>query len=190
MTKRKKKIMTEIPIIPNNSPPRSRLGPRVALSLDRSGGANQADAAGADINLIVAQYKKSGTMPRVGLRNPLYGDFTFPEDIHSMREAVYEAEDRFMQLPAAVRSMCDNDWVEFLTKFDNTEEREKLQDAGLQLTDNPVAPSPPQPKKTSDTTPPPDITQTLDTLETQITRLREAQGASPRDVPKENNEKK
>lgn len=122
--------------------PRPRATPRVGISLDRSGGANQADTAGADINKIVAQYKKSGTLPRVATSNPLFGDFTFPEDIHSMREAVFQAEDRFNRLPADVRTLCDNDWVQFMDRFDDPEARQGMVDVGLLVQDMEPTPEP------------------------------------------------
>lgn len=120
--------------MPSKTSTRQRLTPRVSLRLDRSGGANQADAAGTDINSIVAQYKKYGTIPNVPQLNPLFGDFSHPEDIHSMREAVYTAEERFNQLPAAVRTLCDNDWVQFLDRFSDPAAQAELVSAGLQIT--------------------------------------------------------
>ncbi len=121
-----------------------RAGPRVSLSLDRSGGANPADAAGTNINSLVANFKKTGTMPNVQLQNPLYGDFTFPtDDIHQIREAVHQAEARFMQLPADVRTLAQNDWVEFLTLYNNPESRELLIKAGLIVTNKPPIEEPP-----------------------------------------------
>lgn len=137
--------------MPDETPiPRQRSTRRSILKTDRSGGANQADAAGTDINKIVAQHKAHGTLPAVQQRNPLYGDFTFPEDIHSMREAVDQAEDRFMQLPAAVRTAAGNDWVNFETLFRDPEQRELLINAGLIIA--PTDPTPPQPTSDNLTT--------------------------------------
>ncbi len=132
---------------------------RVALALDTSGGANPADADGTDINKIMAKFKKTGTLPNVAQKNPLYGDFTFPEDIHSVREAVERAEDRFMDLPADVRSVCKNDWVQFYELFKTTEGQEILTEAGLEINDSTITTSP----ETSET---PDPTETETTVET------------------------
>lgn len=135
---------------------RPRRRPRKGLKLNTRKGANQADKQGADVNTIVAQYRKSGTMPRVGLKNPLYGDFTFPEDIHEQREAMFRAEDRFMDLPSAVRAKADNDWVKFLTMFEDPEKRSWLETAGLVISDNsePETDSPPPPSPGTPTPPP------------------------------------
>lgn len=130
---------------------RAKAPRRVSLSLNTDGGANPADAKGTDINQIVAQYKKTGTLPKVASLNPLYGDFTFSEDIHEMREAVYHAEQRFEQLPADVRSLADNDWVRFIEMFNDPAERASLETAGLQIqpipnnSPPPVAPPPSEP---------------------------------------------
>lgn len=115
---------------------RERAGPRVALTLNTDGGANQDDREGADINIIVGQYKRHGTLPAVQLQNPLFGDFSFvSEDLMEQREAMYQAEDRFNELPAAVRSAAENDYVKFLQMFDDPAHRQVLVDSGLVVVD-------------------------------------------------------
>lgn len=113
-----------------------RQRPSAGLSLDTSGGANPTDAPGLEINSIIAQFKKHGTLPNVQLKNPLYGDFTFPEDIHSVRAACEGAEDRFLDLPSAVRTAAGNDWVRFIEMIGSEETRQDLIDAGLQIVDD------------------------------------------------------
>lgn len=130
-------------------PPRQRSTRRTAVSLDRSGGAVQTDRAGADINTIVAQYRKNGTLPAVRMLNPLYGDFTFPEDPHSVFEAVAQAQDRFDHLPAAVRAAAGNDPATFLAMMDDEQARDELVKAGLQIVDEAAPASPPQPSETA-----------------------------------------
>lgn len=142
---------------------RTRIRPRAGLELDQTRITNQSDTAGTDINKIVAQYRATGTMPNVALRNPLYGDFSGPQTIHEQREAVFEAEERFMQLPAETRSYCNNDWVEFLNKMEDPSEHKGLEEHGLHIfetlptstTEPPENPSPPPttPEPTPGTTP-------------------------------------
>lgn len=134
------------------------------LSLDAAGGANPADAPGLEINSIMAQFQKHGTLPAISLPAPIYGDFTFPEDINSVREAVEQAEDRFMELPASVRTAAGNDWVKFFSMLRTDESLQVLTDAGLELFDSPPPPPestnapavPPETPTTSGTTQPPD----------------------------------
>lgn len=141
----------------NDPRPPRRSTPRVSLSLDRSGGANPDDAAGADINLIVAHFKKHGVMPAVATQNPLYGDFTFGDDLHEMRTAMFEAEVRFNNLPSQVRTAADNDWGTFVDMFDDPIQQQTLIDAGLIVSDNPENPqektfsTPPSPAPTTTT---------------------------------------
>jgi len=133
-------------------PKRKRATKRISLKLDTSRGANQSDAPAADINTIVAQYKKHGTIPNVGLKNPLYGDFTFPENLTDIREAIYVAEDRFNELPADVRTAAKNDMGEFLEMFNDPDRQKLLEDAGLIISENPEI-KPPAPKPESPKTP-------------------------------------
>ena len=102
------------------------------------------DLASADINLIMAQYAKNGTLPRVNPQTPLYGDFTQSTDLMDAMDRVNEALDRFEQLPASVRSVADGNPVRFLEMFDSDEERVLLTEAGLILDENePSEPSTP-----------------------------------------------
>lgn len=74
----------------------------------------QSEKDDADINTIVRRYGITGAAP-VGLRVPSYedyGDVTF--DFQSALNAVKEAEDTFMQLPADVRFRFANDPQRFL----------------------------------------------------------------------------
>ena len=126
-------------------PSRGRAAPRLALSLDRSGGANQADRALSNISTPVAQYNAHGTMPHVAAQNPLYDDFSeYPQDPHEMRELVHQAEERFHALPSAVRSVANNDWTQFLDLFNDPAGRQSLQAAGL-IVGNPDLQTPPSP---------------------------------------------
>lgn len=103
------------------------------------------EARAADVNNLMAQYRKHGTMPAVSLHNPLYGDFSGPQDLQSQLEAVQAAYDVFNELPASVRTAADNDPVRFLEMFDNPDERVMLEDAGLQVFDTPLSKTDTQP---------------------------------------------
>ncbi len=127
---------------------------RQAVYLNTDNGANQEDKIGADINVIIGQYKRHGTLPAVQLKNPLYGDFTAPTDLMEQREQMHQAEDRFNELPAQVRSAANNDWVQFLQMFHDPDHRAMLETHGLVIVDE--APTPdPAPEPTPDPAPEP-----------------------------------
>lgn len=113
---------------------------------------SQEDRLSSNINTIVAQYQRSGTMPNVGLRNPLYGDFSLiGDDLQDLTEMLQRADDRFGELPSAVRQACKFDYRNFIRMFDDPVEREVLIAAGLGVVDLdapvvlPPAPAVPEP---------------------------------------------
>lgn len=141
------------------TPTKKRATPRVSLQLNTDGGANQADGQNTEINGIMAQYKKNGTLPNVAQRNPLYGDFTFGNDLQDITNAIYEAEDRFNDLPATVRAAAQNNMVQFVQMYADETQRERLVDAGL-IIEIPLDPQgqptpfPQTPDQSSSVTPP------------------------------------
>ena len=142
----------------SNSKPQ-RAGRLVSLSLDPSGGANPADAAGANINTIVAQYRANGTMPNISMGQPLYGDHTAPTDLQDALDLVESVQNQFNELPSDVRSAAENNPVQFLHMFADPAGREILQSAGLIITppqaNEAHAGEPPTPAPSENTTTPP-----------------------------------
>lgn len=115
--------------------PRRREAPSTGRSLGTSGGARQEDAASADINNIAAQYRTNRTLPIVPREDPLYGDFTGPQDLQDQIMAVQAAEERFGLLPAAVREAAAHNMPQFLAMLEDEDGREILQAAGLEIVD-------------------------------------------------------
>lgn len=90
-----------------------------------------------DINTIMERFGQTGQLPDV--RMPQYGDFTGVQDYHSAMNAVVEAQESFMALPAHVRARFDNDpgqFVDFCLAEDTPEHRAEAVRLGL------VSPSP------------------------------------------------
>lgn len=94
----------------------------------------QSQAEDADINTIVRRFGITGTTPQ-GMRVPSFGDFTGIGDYQSALEAVMQAEEEFMSLPADVRSRFNNNpqaFLEFCSaeepngKLSNLEELRKM----------------------------------------------------------------
>jgi len=96
----------------------------------------------ADINTIVNRFLKTGELP-ANFRVPTYQDFEGVFDFQTAMNAVRQAADAFMQLPANVRSRFGNDphnFVDFCSDPENLEEARKL---GLTIPDNVRATTPP-----------------------------------------------
>lgn len=65
-------------------------------------------AAECDINTIVERFGLTGQLPEV-VKLPMSGDFTGVTDFQSALNAVIEARESFMELPADVRARFSND---------------------------------------------------------------------------------
>lgn len=82
-----------------------------------------------DINTIVERFGLTGELPS-DVRVPVNGDFTEAvTDYQTALNLVIQADDAFMQLPAAVRERFANDpgrLVEFVSDDANREEARKL----------------------------------------------------------------
>lgn len=99
----------------------------------------QADAKSADINFIVARYKKTGELP-VSKRAPLFEDISTIDFKESM-DLLTRAEQSFGQLPAATRAAYNNDPMALLADLDDRspEAHRRLFAAGM-LTEDYVDP--------------------------------------------------
>lgn len=83
----------------------------------------------ADIHSILARYTRSGVLDWAQRTQPTYGSFDGGMDYATARMRVQEAQDEFMELPAAIRERFDNDplgLIEFLEDEGNREEAEEL----------------------------------------------------------------
>jgi phage internal scaffolding protein len=81
-----------------------------------------------DINNILRQFNITGLLPESPL-SPRYGDFSGVVDYHTALNAVLDAGDQFMALPADLRARFNNDpaqLIEFIDDESNRAEAEKL----------------------------------------------------------------
>lgn len=97
----------------------------------------QSFAEECDINVLVARFGLGQALP-VGMVPPTYGDFSGVDDYQSALDAIISAQERFMQMPAQVRSRFHNDpqeFVEFCSDAKNQDEAVKLGLALPQIAD-------------------------------------------------------
>jgi len=86
-----------------------------------------------DINVITAQYVRTGLLSHVNRQVPIYGDFSQATDLHTSKLLVQRADEEFMELDAHIRAVAENDPVKFLELLASEEGARELQAAGLEL---------------------------------------------------------
>lgn len=75
---------------------------------------HQSERHEADINKMMEQYTKTNDLVHISKSMPKYGDFSEVPSFHEGMIQVREAQAMFMELPATVRSMVDNDPAKFI----------------------------------------------------------------------------
>jgi phage internal scaffolding protein len=88
----------------------------------------QSQAEEADINTIVRRFGVTGRLPE-NVRAPTYADFDEIVDFQSAQNAIIQARDSFMRMPAGLRARFDNDpgaFVDFCSDEANRDEMVKL----------------------------------------------------------------
>ena len=83
-----------------------------------------------DINTILDRFGVTGMVP-TNVRQPLAMDFIEATDYQSALNALIEAEQSFMEMPAKVRAEFDNDPGKFIDFFEREENRERAIELGL-----------------------------------------------------------
>ena len=83
-----------------------------------------------DINTILDRFGVTGMVP-TNVRQPLAVDFIEATDYQSALNALIEAEQSFMEMPAKIRAEFDNDPGKFIAFFEREENRERAIQLGL-----------------------------------------------------------
>lgn len=100
----------------------------------------QSDKDDADINVLVRRFGVTGTMPQ-NVRAPLVGDFTGVTDFQTAMNAVNQANDSFLQMPAELRAKLGHDPARFVDWCADDKNREEMKKYGLLMPgDDPVVP--------------------------------------------------
>lgn len=92
--------------------------------------AQQSAAEETDINTIVNRFLRTGEMPR-DLRAPTYGDFDEVFDFQTAMNAVRQANESFMSMPAQLRARFHNSPQEFLEFTNNAENYDEAVKLGI-----------------------------------------------------------
>mgnify|MGYP000070196893 CR=1 FL=1 len=115
-------------------------GTRRPLVICGPGRTKQSEAAACDINLIMAQYRRTGFVSHVRKGTPMFADVS---DVSSYQEAIANlraAEAYFMTLPARVRETFDHNagkFIDFMADPETTDQL--LEERGLIVLEKPKA---------------------------------------------------
>lgn len=94
-----------------------------------------------NINVLMAQYERTGVISHVNQRQPMFVDVSDVPDLARAIAIVEEGEKSFMTLPASVRREFDNDPVKFLEFCQDPASLSKLREWGLAPPEKVVEPS-------------------------------------------------
>lgn len=86
-----------------------------------------------DVNVVVKNHAQTGMWSHLNKREPTYGDFTMATGLQEAMDLVDSAQEDFDELPAEVRSACDNDPVKLLAKLADPVQANELVELGLPL---------------------------------------------------------
>lgn len=96
----------------------------------------QSQAEEADINTIVKRFGVTGVLP-TGVRAPVFGDFEDAFDFQSAQDALVQARESFMSMPADVRARFHNDPGEFVDFCSDKENLPEMRKLGLAVPEEP-----------------------------------------------------
>ena len=102
------------------------------------GRTQQSQKEEADINTIVRRFGLTGQMP-VGVVPPTYQMFTDVFDYQSAQQAIIDARDSFMKIPADVRRRFNDSPQEFVEYCSDSKNLDEMRKMGLAVP-APVAP--------------------------------------------------
>lgn len=130
---------------------------RTCARVDPTNSTQQAMKDACDVNLIMKQYEKTGTLVHQNLNKPAYGDFSNVSDYLQARNEIMAAEAGFGRLPSGIRRRFNNNPEELLNFIDNPENLEEAVSLGLVDDPNPESkrPSVANPPKEPDPAPEP-----------------------------------
>lgn len=103
----------------------------VDLICDDDGMTRQEFKDECDINVLLAQYEKTGVLNHYNLNDPQYLDVTDVPDLQRALAIYQSAETAFMSLPATVRRDFDNDPVKFADFAANPDNLDKMREYKL-----------------------------------------------------------
>lgn len=109
------------------------------------GRTKQSFADESNINIIMKRYEKTGMLDHLNRFDGQYGDFIEAPDYHTAMNAIREAGELFMTIPAGVRAKFENDPAKFLAFVQDEKNHEEMVEMGLAR--QKLVEPPPEPQK-------------------------------------------
>lgn len=112
------------------NPPAS---PSVSFAGD-PGFTDQSQKDSCDINKIIDRYRETGYLVdpmHPGVRQPMFGDFSFCVDYQECLDLIERADAAFMTLPSKVRERFHNNPQEIFDFLNNEKNRAEAEELGL-----------------------------------------------------------
>lgn len=91
----------------------------------------QASKNETDVNVIMANYVRTGAMTSQNNKTPMYGDFTMKMDLQQAFKLSEQAREGFMSLPPNVRALANNDPVKFVEMMQDRNNWPRFAQAGM-----------------------------------------------------------
>jgi len=100
------------------------------ISFGKKSRTKQAHAEQADINYIMAKYRKTGLLEHSRKHSNNYG-FATSDDFHTSMNIITQANEMFQDLPSDIRANFYNDPAQFLDFVSDSENAEEMAAMGL-----------------------------------------------------------
>ncbi len=109
------------------------------------------------IHRIMERYRKRGVIDHVNANKGTYGDFTNAPDFAEANQIIAAAKSLFETVPSRIRRDFENDPGKFLEFMQNEENRDQIEEYGLDASHLPPrdVPSDPPPNPADPPNPPP-----------------------------------
>lgn len=84
-----------------------------------------------DINVLMSKYERTGQLPEMIKKNPVYGDFSNPVDFQHAQNMVIKVNQQFNALDARVRERFANEPQKFLEWVSDPKNADEMASLGL-----------------------------------------------------------
>ncbi len=93
----------------------------------------QATKDECDINKIIKRHTDTGNLTHINPRAPQFGDYAYSGDLKQAMDSVQQANDRFAELPSAIRAAAHNSPTRFLAMLEDENGQHELAELGLTI---------------------------------------------------------